>query len=169
MDTANFQVHLAYKQWQTRKLLAAANDLPPEVYEQPRGSSHGGIKGTLQHIYGADYVWMKRVQGIACTRAEITIPEGLAELGDAWLKLAEEWVHWAAADPNRNWNEKITYTQFSGEQFSTPLWQVVLHVVNHGTLHAGQIVAMLRQVGIAPPQTDLIFFYRERDERGAAA
>lgn len=169
MDAGVFQVHLAYKQWQTRKLLAAVMELPLDLYEQARGSSHGGIQGTLQHIYGADYVWLKRVQGIACTRADLVIPENLAELGDAWLKLTEEWTRWAEANPNRDWNEKMTYTMFNGREYSTPLWQVVLHVVNHGTLHAGQVVAMLRQAGIAPPQTDLIFFYRELDEQSAVA
>lgn len=169
MDSALFQVHVAYKQWQTKKLLAAAMDLPLEVYEQPRGSSHGGIKGTLQHIYGADFVWFHRLQGISFTRADIVIPESLTDLGEAWLKLMEDWVRWVAANPDRDWNEKITYRQFSGQQFSSPLWQVVLHVVNHGTLHAGQVVAMLRQAGIAPPQTDLIFFYREQDAQSAVA
>ena len=168
MDSAIFQVHLSYKQWQTKRLLAAM-DLSPDVYEQQRGSSHGGIKGTLQHMYGADFVWFQRLQGILFTRADIVIPESLAELGEAWLKLTEEWTRWVAGNPDRDWSEKITYKQFSGEQFSTPLWQVVLHVVNHGTLHAGQVVAMLRQAGIAPPQTDLIFFYRELDAQSAVA
>ena len=30
-----------------------------------------------------------------------------------------------------------------------PIWQIVMHVVNHGTLHRGQIVGMLRQPGFA--------------------
>jgi len=169
MDAQILQVHLAYKEWQTKRLLAAAAELPVDFYEQTRGSSHGGIKGTLQHIYGADFVWLQRLHGISFTRADIVIPESLAELSEAWLKLMNEWTRWVAANPHRDWNEKITYTQFSGQQFSTPLWQVVLHVVNHGTLHAGQMVAMLRQAGIAPPQTDLIFFYRELEERSAVA
>jgi uncharacterized damage-inducible protein DinB len=167
MDAAILQVHLAYRDWQTKRLLAAAMELPAEVYEQPRGSSHGGIKGTLQHIYGADFVWFQRLHGISFTRADIVIPDALAELGEAWLKLLEEWGGWIMADPDRDWHEKITYTQFNGQQYSTPVWQVVLHMVNHGTLHAGQVVAMLRQAGIDPPQTDLIFFYRERDAQAA--
>jgi len=38
-------------------------------------------------------------------------------------------------------------------------WKALLHVVNHGTLHRGQIVAMLRPLGYPAPATDLIFFY----------
>jgi len=34
------------------------------------------------------------------------------------------------------------------------------HVVNHATMHRGQVVGMVRQLGIEPPATDLIFFLR---------
>jgi len=34
------------------------------------------------------------------------------------------------------------------------------HVANHATLHRGQVVGMMRQLGIAPPSTDLFFFLR---------
>ena len=34
------------------------------------------------------------------------------------------------------------------------------HVVNHATLHRGQIVGMIRQLGIEPPSTDLLFYLR---------
>jgi uncharacterized damage-inducible protein DinB len=41
------------------------------------------------------------------------------------------------------------------------VWQIVTHVVNHATLHRGQIVAMLRQLGAKPPATDILWYYRE--------
>ena len=34
------------------------------------------------------------------------------------------------------------------------------HVVNHATMHRGQIVGMIRQLGIDPPATDLLFYLR---------
>jgi uncharacterized damage-inducible protein DinB len=35
------------------------------------------------------------------------------------------------------------------------------HVVNHATLHRGQVVGMIRQLGVAPPSTDLLFYLME--------
>jgi uncharacterized damage-inducible protein DinB len=56
----------------------------------------------------------------------------------------------------------VEYKSISdGKMARTPAWQIVLHVVNHATLHRGQVVGMLRQMGIAPPHTDLMFFYWE--------
>jgi uncharacterized damage-inducible protein DinB len=53
-----------------------------------------------------------------------------------------------------------------GTPFESPVWQIVSHVVNHATLHRGQVVAMLRQLGAKPPATDLIFYYRELKAAG---
>jgi len=38
-----------------------------------------------------------------------------------------------------------------GKDQSDALWQVLQHVVNHGTYHRGQITTMLRQLDAAPP------------------
>lgn len=43
-----------------------------------------------------------------------------------------------------------------------PAGQIVMHVVNHATLHRGQIVGMLRQLGVKPPSTDIVFYYYEQ-------
>ncbi len=36
------------------------------------------------------------------------------------------------------------------------------HVVDHGSYHRGQVITMMRQLGVKPPSTGLILFYRER-------
>ena len=48
-----------------------------------------------------------------------------------------------------------------GEPYSHPLSEMMLHLVNHGTYHRGQVTAMLRQLGAKPLATDLILFYRQ--------
>jgi len=40
--------------------------------------------------------------------------------------------------------------------------------VDHSSYHRGQLVTMLRQVGVAPPNTGLIVFYRDRGGHGTA-
>jgi uncharacterized damage-inducible protein DinB len=55
----------------------------------------------------------------------------------------------------------IDYQDLKGNPHRTPIWQIALHVVNHATLHRGQAMSLLRQLGVPPPPTDLIFYYRE--------
>jgi len=43
---------------------------------------------------------------------------------------------------------------------------MIVHVVNHGTYHRGQVATMLRQLGAKPAvSTDMIVFYREHTVR----
>ena len=46
--------------------------------------------------------------------------------------------------------------------YRNPRWQSMLHLVNHGSYHRGQVTTMLRQLGAEPVMTDLLHFYRER-------
>ena len=53
------------------------------------------------------------------------------------------------------------YRLFDGTPSAQPFWQMLQHVVNHGSYHRGQVTTMLRQMGAAGPKaTDLIAFYR---------
>jgi uncharacterized damage-inducible protein DinB len=39
---------------------------------------------------------------------------------------------------------------------------MIVHVVNHGSYHRGQVATMLRQLGAKPAQSsDMIVFFRE--------
>ena len=52
----------------------------------------------------------------------------------------------------------------NGQPQAQPFWQMLQHLVNHGSYHRGQVTTMMRQLGQAPPQgMDLITFYRERN------
>ncbi len=46
-----------------------------------------------------------------------------------------------------------------GGEFRVPRWQIVLHAINHTTFHRGQIVTMLRALGVQPPNTDLTCYH----------
>jgi uncharacterized damage-inducible protein DinB len=58
---------------------------------------------------------------------------------------------------------RVEYQDSRGDDQLDVLWQMLQHMVNHGTYHRGQITTMLRQLDAASPKSmDLIDFYRER-------
>jgi uncharacterized damage-inducible protein DinB len=79
----------------------------------------------------------------------------------AWPRIQKGWEEWAAAVTPEELVRVVDYKDLKGNPHSTPVWQIALHVVNHATLHRGQAMSLLRQLGVAPPPTDLIFYYRE--------
>jgi uncharacterized damage-inducible protein DinB len=52
----------------------------------------------------------------------------------------------------------VGFKRINGEAYTLPLVQQMQHVVNHSTLHRGQVVGMIRQLGVTPPATALLFY-----------
>lgn len=154
-------LHLKYMAWAVRLVLDAAKALPAAEYEKDRHSSHGGIRTTLNHMYAADALWFSRVAGEPFAKiSDIPVPDSLQELEKEWTVLLDRWLRWAGYLESQQYGIEIGYTNTEGISCRTPLWQVLLHIVNHSTLHRGQVVAMMRQAGAKPPVTDLIRYYR---------
>lgn len=156
MTAAEIQQHIGYSGWASRKLLDAAFARPDEEQHRDFGISFKSLLKTLEHIFLADRVWFARVAD----------PKVLAmdePLQTAWPKLQQRWETWAAAITHQEIVRTVHYKDMAGNSHSTPVWQIVLHVVNHATLHRGQAMSLLRQLGVVPPATDLIYYYREKN------
>lgn len=147
---------LRYSEWASRKLAHFASNIPAGDLTREMHNSHGGILQTFQHIYYADRVWYSRMVPPLQPRFDDPAPgPSLAELDELWWDLLHRFQDWAAGeDPNR----VVQYRNLKNEPFAKPVYQIVTHVVNHGTYHRGQIAAMLRQCGHVPPSTDFIYY-----------
>jgi uncharacterized damage-inducible protein DinB len=75
--------------------------------------------------------------------------------------LLERWKQWGALLTEESIHNEISYKDSKGNAFVSPIWQIVLQVVNHGTHHRGQVSGFLRAMGHVPPPVDLIAYYRE--------
>lgn len=164
MTSAETLLHLRYSAWASRKLAEAVFTLPDAVIEKPVGVSHGSLLGTLAHILWADWLWFTRVV------EPMEKPGQTREvLVTIWPELQDKWIAWAERANDAEIQRVVEYRSILDNQIArTPAWQIVLHVVNHATLHRGQVMGMLRQMEIAPPHTDLMNFYRELTAAGRA-
>jgi uncharacterized damage-inducible protein DinB len=162
MDTQAFVTHVRYTAWATRRVLDSAAALKPEELQQDLGNSYGGVFGTLAHIFQGDSIWFDRLQGKTTgSLAAYTPSADFAQFSMQWRDVLDRFVEWAEKLGAADWDQICKYRNTQGEAFATPVWQVVVHVVNHASYHRGQITTMLRQVGHTPIGTDLIAYYRE--------
>jgi len=58
--------------------------------------------------------------------------------------------------------EELAYLNQRGQLYSYPLWQQMVHVVNHSSYHRGQITTLLRQLGAESVSTDFLVYYDEK-------
>jgi len=157
MDIEALVMQLRYSAWATRRVLESSAALTPEELQRDLGSSYGGVHGTLTHIYQADAIWWDRLMGASTADlAKYTPGANFSE----WLPLHDRYIQWAEGLTPADWDRVAAYRNVKGEPFQTPVWQIVLHVVNHATYHRGQLTTMLRQLGRIPVGTDLIMYYR---------
>ncbi|HVT94113.1 MAG TPA: DinB family protein [Bryobacteraceae bacterium] len=152
--------HLTYHRWATNLLLEAAAALDPSILHRDFGVSHASIFRTLGHIFHADQVWLSRVLHTASfTPVKVEPEQGIGTLRSEWARCHAGWIEWAERVTPEEWEHPVSYVS-SGKPSSTEANKIVLHLVNHGSLHRGQVMAMLRQAGVKPPATDLIQYYR---------
>ena len=152
------RTHLAYTAWATNRLLEAAAALTPEELRRDFGTADKSALGTLTHLFGADRVWLARIRGGV---QEWPREYALEDLAAEWTELHARWREWAAGLTEAAVAERISYRDMKGNPWISPVWQIVLHVVNHGTHHRGQVSGFLRAMGKVPPVLDLIAFYRQ--------
>jgi uncharacterized damage-inducible protein DinB len=152
--------HLRYHRWATGRMLEFVHALPPEQLRQDLKTSFKSLYALLVHMYQADATWWARLKGDVehSQLSSHATPQTLAELEQAWKPVLGGVVEWALA--GQNWEKEIRYSNASGDEFRTPVWQVGLHFVNHAAQHRGQIIGMVRQLGGTPQNTDLISYYR---------
>jgi uncharacterized damage-inducible protein DinB len=154
--------HLQFHRWATKRIVEAARPLPADELHKDHGVSFKSIFGTLVHIYQADSAWMGRIHGNPESQTS-TYPSkpDLDGLASDWFELLDGTVEWSAGLTEAEWNKIISYKDSKGNSHQTPLLPIIMHVVNHGSYHRGQVSSLLRQAGITPPNTDLINFYRQ--------
>lgn len=168
MTAQEARTHIRYSGWASRKVLDAALALSPADRAKPMGVSHESIAKTLTHIYFGDAIWYSR---IADPSYPVPAHDALPSLDfvvEEWPLLQGRWEAWADAASDPDIARQVPFkSRFVGDA-GLPAWQIVMHVVNHATLHRGQIVAMLRQLGAKPPSTDIVFYYFEQNAASQA-
>ena len=152
-----------YNAWADRRVLEAVSALSKEEFLKPMGSSFSSIRDTLAHIFGVEWLWLERFQG----RSPASIPDGnefteTNVLKARWMEFEPTLLKFARGLTESDLDRVMEYKTMKFGVYTNPLWQSMLHLVNHGTYHRGQVTTMLRQLGARPILTDLMHFYRER-------
>jgi uncharacterized damage-inducible protein DinB len=153
-----------YNSWANQRVLGATARLSPGQLTRDLRSSFPSVLDTLVHTMGAEWIWLSRWKG--------TSPTGMPEewdfptheaLSSRWISLDQDLTDFASALSAEQLAAPLAYRNTRGEPYSAPLWQLMRHLVNHGSYHRGQVVTLLRQLGAEAVATDLVLFHRERD------
>jgi uncharacterized damage-inducible protein DinB len=153
----------AYNDWANGRILAAAALLTPEQFLAPTALSWGSVRDVLVHTYGAEWIWRRRVQFGESPNA-LPGPQAFptyASLVEAWQTEAAAMHSYVVGLSDATTNATVVYHNTRGQPFEALRWQILAHVVNHGTQHRAEVAHVLTGYGHSPGDMDLILFLRE--------
>lgn len=151
-----------FNQWATTRTLGATAALSDDELRRDLKNSYPSVRDTLLHIMASEWVWLTRWQGTSPAAQPAAWADfGHAQIEREWRSLQSAQLAFIDLLSEADMDRAIQYTNFRGETFTQPIWQLLRHVVNHSSYHRGQITTMLRQLGHAAVATDLVLYYRE--------
>ena len=166
MNLSDIRHLFDYTEWANRLALDAAAALSDERLRRDFGISHGSIFGTLLHMAGAEWIWLERWHGQSPPKSEawsLWTTDSCADLPTLigrWRDVVVRRARFISELDESRLKADLPFKLLSGDPSSLPLVDQMQHVVNHATLHRGQVVGMIRQLGLEPPSTDLLFHLR---------
>ncbi|WP_163103048.1 DinB family protein [Peribacillus alkalitolerans] len=154
-----------YHVWANQRIIDHLKTMSSEKYQKKLKSVFSSVSEVLSHIYLVEYAWLYILEG-----------QNMKEAMQSSLQLQEKIVKHSIEDLEKEFH--ILSTRFisfltSQEDMEkrimldnpwaglreTSLSEMVLHVVNHGSYHRGNISAMLHQLGDSSVMTDYAFYW----------
>lgn len=151
MSRNHFKQMFAYDAWANSRALEMLRKLPHD---------HARARGLLAHVQAAQLVWMTRLRGNDSSQIAL-FPDQTLDECEAWIEHHREaYAAYLGAIDDGGLDQGITYKNMAGEQYTTPVREILTQVSNHGTYHRGQIALCVREAGSSPINTDFITFTR---------
>ena len=153
-----------YNVWAHKKIMDAVLSIPVEKQKAEIPSSFSSLEKTILHMWDAESIWWQRMK----LHERLMIPSEnfkgtTVEAVNGLLSQSALWEGWVNNVSDNMLEHVFEFRNKKGDQIKMPIWQMLTHIFNHGTYHRGQLVNMLRQLGVKKiPQTDFSLWSRGR-------
>jgi len=130
--------------------------LSPQQFTQKAAYSHGSVRDQVIHLLEVDELWFSELRGLQPSEP---IP---AASGDDRKNIRAKWdriEQSMRADLAQLRDDTLFEKPIREPEEDTGLlvWQVLLHVVKHGTDHRAQLLMLVHDLGIKTTSQDFIF------------
>lgn len=157
-----------YSDWATKRIFDAAEFLTPAQMAQDGNAGNGSPHQTLLHMLETQAGWFSWFDGSLSPEQAygltITVEEApdVAAMRERWEAIHAQAIGLIEQIADEQLNERWLLGPPGNATPAVPLWQLMLHVANHGTQHRSEVAAMLTGHGHSPGNLDLLFYAIER-------
>ncbi|HEX7050421.1 MAG TPA: DinB family protein [Longimicrobiales bacterium] len=168
MTINGLQLLFDYGYWANERLFRVVSRLTPEEFGRSVAGSYGSVRNTLVHALSTEWGWLERCGGPARgPRLEPDAYPTAESLISDWRRVEGYVRGYLAGLEDEDLARDIAYQGAGGASRSMPMGELLHHAVNHGIHYRGQVALLLRELGHAPGNVDLLFYYA--DKRGVPA
>ncbi|MBI3502573.1 MAG: hypothetical protein HY063_12350 [Bacteroidetes bacterium] len=154
--------HTAYNLWANTRITDLLKN-NSSLLDKEVKSSFPSLRKTMYHIWGAEELWWKRLHGESLSKVPaMDFTGSFEEAANNFLSLSKNFTEHIKTKDENYLQTNCAYKDTRGNSYTQPYWQMIFHCMNHSTFHRGQIITMLRELGITTiPATDMIVYFRE--------
>jgi uncharacterized damage-inducible protein DinB len=158
------QQYAAYHLWANQTITTSILKLDDTLHKKVVPGSFPHLYATILHMWDAESSWWQRLK----LQEKIQLPSeksnrSIQDVISGLVQQNQLWVEWINHATPAALEHVFAYQNSKKEQYKQPVFQMILHVFNHGTYHRGQLVMMLRLLGEDKiPATDFIVWSRKK-------
>jgi uncharacterized damage-inducible protein DinB len=148
-----------YNEWANRRILDTSARCSREQLLEGGGASFDSLRDTLLHTMSAQWVYLERWHGRSPRAMPVAddFPD-LAAIRARWVAIEHDTAAFVANVDEAALARVVEYINMQGERWAYPLWQQMVHQVNHATQHRSEAAVMLTKLGYSPGMLDLLHF-----------
>ncbi len=150
-----FHLHLRemceYLRWADQQSLLAARSVRDDEYYKEQNISVGSLHKMLVHCMAVQWLWLSRFRGESPQNAEDhTHYPTRMELEQRWPLVHAALIDFVGRTTPNQLGNPVTYHDTKGTAHTLPMRDMILHLIDHGSYHRGQINTMIKRAGGTP-------------------
>ena len=162
--TKNYFIQLSnYNIWANNIVCSWLEKISDGQWMEHITSSFNSIQETVLHIIAAEHIWLQRMNN---EENQVWLQSTFAGTKDEhialWKNTSAGLKDFVETFDESNLQTNLDFKRLNGDAYSMPFYELLAHIFNHSTYHRGQLVTMLRQVGVTNVEaTDMLLFFRK--------
>jgi uncharacterized damage-inducible protein DinB len=154
-----------YNEHANNRVLDVASRLSADEFSRAGGTSFGGIERNLGHVAAAQIAWLQRwtMGGNTESTVQIARIRGRDDIAAAYKRSHADLREFLGGLTDERLDSVLAYRDSKGDAYERVLWQLMLHVANHGSYHRGETAMALSALGHSPGDLDYVYFEMARD------
>jgi uncharacterized damage-inducible protein DinB len=152
-----------YGYWVNRQLFDVLSRLTTEEFTKPLAGGHASIRNTLVHAMSAEWGCVDRCggarRGPALVPADYPTVDALVEKWQEVESIVRAFLDGLRDD---DLERVVEFSLAGGPAHAMPIGKLMQHGAVHGIHHRGQVALLLRSLGHAPGNFDMLLYHQQK-------